>query len=249
VKQIERWALVEGLAGRMYEAYGDRLLLAGVYGSTARGTDTPWSDVEMLFVVEDGCEAQGTHLLFRDIVLGYRVYRRGELEEILRVPSRKWPFHMGVLSVLKVLQGDEMQVRNWLRIGQSVPDAEFRRALRESLPDMVHEAYGRVMSCLERGNARDVTHAAIEIMYEMRDSLCLLNRSWVTHDYWAGIEDSFSFAKLPESYERLMRALWDARDLEAIANVSTQLVSNWKALLEREGALPTVYEEVEQIPI
>jgi predicted nucleotidyltransferase len=249
VKQTERLALAEGLARRMSETYRDQLLLAGVYGSTARGTDTPWSDVEMLFVVEDGCVAQGTHLLFRDIVVGYRVCRRGELEEILRVPSRRWPFHMGVLSVLQVLQGDETEVRNWLRLGQSVPEADFRTALREALPDMVHEAYGRVMSCMERGNSRDVPHVAIEIIYEMRDSLCLLNRSWVTHDYWAGIEDSFAFAKLPESYERLMRALWDARDLDATVDLSTELVGNWKALLEQEGALPSVYEQVEHIPV
>src|SRR5687768_16721190 len=142
MKHEERWQVAVELSEQMARTYPEELLLGGVYGSTARGSDTEWSDLEMLFVVEDRCEAKGKHVLFRGITLGYRVYRRSELESILRHPSLKWPFHMGALSVLKVLYGDVKLIDEWLALGQAAPNKEFRSVLLELLPGLVNESYG-----------------------------------------------------------------------------------------------------------
>ena len=248
MKHEERWQIAVQLVERIAQVYPGQLLLGGVYGSTSRGTDTEWSDLELLIVVEDGCQAQGRHLLLRGTVVGYRVYRRSELEEIVRTPSLKWPFHMGVLSVLKPLYGDPALIKEWLALGQSAPDEKFRAALVEALPDLVYESYGRIMSCRERGNARDITHAAIEVIYEMRQALCLLNRRWVTHDYFEGIRDSFSFPKLPAGYVTLVTALWDVRDIETTVWVATELVNNYSYLLRAEGVVAPMYESIADLP-
>jgi hypothetical protein len=245
----ERWALAEGLCRRIVERYPGQVVVGGVYGSTVRGTDTEWSDLEMFFVVQDGCEAQGKHFSYRGTAAGYRVYERSKLEEIVQNPGLEWPFHMGLLSVLHLLHGDPAQIEAWLDMGKEVPEEKFRKLLQEVLPYMVGESFGRIMSCRERGNTRDATHAAIEVLYEMHKVLCLLNSRWVTHDYYAGFEEAFAFPKLPEGYAELVPALWEAREIEEIVPLAERLVGNYWRLIEAEGLQITNYEDVESVPL
>lgn len=73
-------------------------------------------------------------------------------------------------------------MHEWLRLGQAIPPERFRALLEAELPVLVFESHDRILSCRERRNARDITQAAIEMLYEMNRALCLLNQRWVTHD-------------------------------------------------------------------
>jgi hypothetical protein len=241
--------LAQGLCARMVARHSDAILLGGVYGSTARGTDTRWSDLEMLFVVRDGSKAEGEEFLYRGTAIGYQVIEQGKLEELLTNPSLKWPFWMGVLSVLKVLHGDPEQVRAWMQLGQSVPAERFRQALEASLPGLVVESYGRILSCQERANTHDIGCAVIEILFEMNQALCLLNQRWVTHDYYQGLADAFSFSKLPKGYPELIPILWSAHDIEEIVPLAETLVHNFWQLLADEGIEVKNYHSVEDMPL
>jgi kanamycin nucleotidyltransferase len=50
----DRMALAERIARRLFELHGQAVLAIGVYGSTARGQDGPYSDLEMMAIVRDG---------------------------------------------------------------------------------------------------------------------------------------------------------------------------------------------------
>ena len=251
--QHDRMRLAEELCDRFVGKYANDVLLGGVYGSTARGLDTSWSDLEMLFITRDGCAAQGQHLVFRGIPAGYMVIMQGKLEELLSNPSLEgfcgWPFFMGVLSVLKVLHGDISLVEAWLHMGTAVPDAKFRQSLERHLPELILESYGRIFSCKERDNRDDWYCAVLEVLFEMRDALCLLNRSWVTHDYLQGMRDSFEFPKLPRRYEELVPLLWHTRDIEVALPLARELVENFWHLLRAEGIELRGYNAVSDIPL
>jgi hypothetical protein len=245
----ERIQLAQNLCARMVARHPGAILLGGVYGSTARSTDTHWSDLEMLFVVRDGSKVEGKELLYHGTAIGYQVIEQGKLEELLTSPSLKWPFWMGVLSVLKVLHGDPERVRAWMQLGQSVPAERFRHALEASLSGLVVESYGRILSCQERGNTQDIGCAVIEVLYEMNQALCLLNQRWVTHDYYQGLLDAFSFPKLPEGYQHLVPALWSARDVDEIVPLAETLVRNFWQLLADEGVAARNYQVVDDLPL
>jgi len=249
MKHEERMQLAHDLCDRMVFRHPGHVVISGVYGSTAKGTDTPWSDLELLFVVRDGSKIKEKHFIYRGIAVGYSVFERRKLENLLANPSPDWPFLMGVLSVLKVLYGDLEQVQAWLRSGQSVPAEKFRKALESYLPEFVVESYGRIFSCRERGNTEDVGCAVIEVLLEMNKALCLLNRRWVTHDYYQGFVDAFSFPKLPEGYRDLVPALWNARDMDEIVPLARTLVNNFWQLLADEGIRVPDYQNVNDLPL
>lgn len=243
----ERWRLAEDLCARMAATYPEDIIVGGVYGSTAKGTDTPWSDLELLFIVQGKSNVQSQHFIYRDTAVGYEVIKKGELNVHLVTPTVKWPYWMGVLSVLHVLCGDPEQIRVWSNLGKSVPELKFKKVLETCLPNFVVESYGRILSCRQRNNTYDIACAVIEVIFEMSTILCLLNQSWVTHDYYQGIAESFSFPKLPEDYEGLVSALWSARTIEEIVPRAEKLVSNFWKLLEKEGINITNYQTADEL--
>jgi hypothetical protein len=249
VNRAERWQLAQDLCDRMVARYPGEILIGGVYGSAARGADTVWSDLEMLFVVQDGSQAKGQHLLYHGIAVGYEAIQQRELETSVSTPSLDWPFRMGVLDVLHVLYGDPALIQTWLRMAAAIPEERFRAALEAALPALVVESYGRIHSCRERANLRDIGIAAIEVLLEMNQALCLLNRRWVTHDYYQGLVDAFSFPKLPADYAKLAPALWSAREIEEIVPLAEQLMAGYWRLLADEGIGVINYRTVDEIVV
>ncbi len=144
--------LARDLCTRLAATYRDGIVVGGVYGSTARGTDTAWSDLELVIVVRDGSPVEGKRFIYRGISVHYRAIEQRKLEELLGNPSLEWPFWMGILSVLTVLYGRPEDVQSWLQLGQAVPAERFRRALEHALPGLVTESLGRILSCRERHN-------------------------------------------------------------------------------------------------
>jgi hypothetical protein len=243
----ERVNLASALAERAARQAGERFVLAGLFGSTARGLDTPWFDLDMVIFLRGSQGAKGRHFLRLGVAVGYCVEEVEPLEEILTHPQERWPFLMGLLTSLQVLRGDPAQRERWLEMGHACSPEAFRQAVHDLLPDMVMESFGRILSAKSRGREEEVNVSAIEVLSEMRTVLCLLNRSWVFHDYLEGIRDSFRFPKLPENYCRLAPALWSARSADEAAPLATELVENYWRLLEQEGFSREGYEkELEQ---
>ncbi|MED4570518.1 ANT(4')-I family aminoglycoside nucleotidyltransferase [Brevibacillus agri] len=56
ITRNERLQTCQEIAARLHEVYGAKILAIGVYGSVARGTDGPFSDIEMFCVLEDSDE-------------------------------------------------------------------------------------------------------------------------------------------------------------------------------------------------
>ncbi len=245
----ERRQLAQDLCRRMLSRYPGQIILGGVYGSTAMNTDTPWSDLEMWFIVEEDCPATSQHLIFRDTAVGYRVYQRLEIEEIVLQPSLKWPFHMGVLEILEVLYGDGALIQRLMEVGKSVPVEKFRVALESGLPDLVVESYGRIRSCQLRDNWRDASVTVFEVLSEMLVALCLLNQSWVRYDYYQGLVDSFKFPKLPEGYSETVQHLYKADDFDTIVPLAGKLVANFWRLLDENGIKVNNFQFIEEIPL
>ena len=246
MEHSERLALAHALTQRMAETYP--LLVGGVYGSTARAEDTTWSDLEMWFVVEDGCQARSKQILLRDTAVGWRVFQESELLDLLTSPDLRWPFHMGVLDVLEVLHGDPALPGKYLERGLQTPPEQFRRVLADRLPELVVESHGRAHSAAQRGDFGTARYAVIEVLFEMQTALCLLNRRWVTRDYDAGLMQVSRFAKVPAGYAELVPTLIAATGFDCLPALD-RLVREFWALVSAENIDVSNYQAVEHVPI
>ncbi|USG68283.1 ANT(4')-I family aminoglycoside nucleotidyltransferase [Brevibacillus ruminantium] len=53
ISKSDRFQTCQEIAARLHEVYKNKILAIGVYGSVSRGTDGPFSDIEMFCVLED----------------------------------------------------------------------------------------------------------------------------------------------------------------------------------------------------
>jgi kanamycin nucleotidyltransferase len=244
-----RIAIARTLAQRLQAHFGSHLLLAGVYGSAARGDDTPWSDLDMFVVGQAEMRFSERTYLIRSMPVHLEYVSEPELRAALDGPTLRWPYLMGVLDTVQPLAGAAGLATAWRERGQAPAEAAFRTALERALPGLVFESYGRIRSCGARNNWQDASHAASEVLYEIKTALCLLNRRWVTRDYYAGFVESFAFPLRPANYELLVPQLWEARELNTIVTVAGELVSAYWRLLTTCGLNVPNHQTVESVPL
>jgi kanamycin nucleotidyltransferase len=233
LEHAARLALAHTLTARFITRR--RTVLAGLYGSTARNTDTPWSDLKLFFVVEDGEQTTSIDGLYCGTAVGAQVHTVGSLEHLIAHPDGRWPMMMAILSTLTVLEGDPGAIDHWLELARQVPADAFRASLARLAPALVFESCGRIQSCAARENRSDLGAAVLETLLEMGTALCLLNRSWAEHDYYAGLNDTMAFPLLPRDYALLAPALWHAADPAVAAALATRLLANYVVLLAEQG--------------
>lgn len=56
ISRSERFQNCQDIAERLHEVYKEKILAMGVYGSVSRGTDGPFSDIEMFCVLDESSE-------------------------------------------------------------------------------------------------------------------------------------------------------------------------------------------------
>ena len=105
------------------------------------------------------------------------------------------------------------------------------------------------LSRLVRGDLDDMVPSALEVLFEMQTALCLVNRRWCTHDYYAGLADTFAFPRLPEGYPELVPQLYRARRPEEILALADELVANYKRFLAETGIQVRDFARVSEIPV
>jgi predicted nucleotidyltransferase len=88
----ERMNLAMLVCRRMVARHGKGIVLAGICGSTATGTDTPWSDLDLLFVARDGSKLEAKQFTYRATAIRIIVTDQGELEKILTQSPFVWEY-------------------------------------------------------------------------------------------------------------------------------------------------------------
>ncbi|HDR06066.1 MAG TPA: hypothetical protein ENN88_00370 [Candidatus Coatesbacteria bacterium] len=245
--QDNRYYLALRLAQALRERHGEELLLCGLYGSAMRGTDTPWSGLDLFCVVSDLCPLETKSFLYRGIHVGVEVKRQDGLELLLDYPTLDWPRVMGILSVLSPLAGDGDLVTHWLELGESAPPERFRKLLGVNLPDLVFESYGRLRSSIERREPDDLLSVIYRFLGEMNLVLCLLNRRWLTRDGFGALAEVAGFPLLPAGYAVSAPGLWRARSLDAACSLADRLFAAYLALLTEQGLLPRDYADLAEL--
>ena len=228
----ERYNLALEISGRLSREMKDNLICFCLYGSTSRGTDTHWSDLEMLMITKE--EVPKKAFLEGLVLVTTNSITEKRLCGILEEPGVEWPFYAGLLKNLVVLEGDASKPEKYYDLARRVPEEKFRRALKENLSELVFESSGRIFSCIARKRYEDIYCAVIETLLEMKTALCLLNCTHVNHDYFEGLQESFKFRKLPERYPVLATRLWRSRSPFGITKNFGELMRNYLYLLKSE---------------
>lgn len=247
LSKVQRSTLAQLIVEKIDKRRGDSLRLAGVYGSTRRGDTEPWNAVELLLVVRHRRTVKVPSFLYHNVPVVITRIDEQELLAQLEVPGRRWSYWMGVLDELLPLAGDKRLRDKWSARGRLVDEGRFNDLLTDILPELVYEAYGGVLESKDETDCDQFCYCVRRMLEELREVLCLLNRSWTRKPGLAGIREAGNFAKIPKDYDDLVVELWCGNDPRRGAATAQKLYRGYQALLRSAGLTPVNYSAMTEL--
>ena len=214
---------------RLESRYGTQLLGVTIYGSTARGTDTAYSDVEMLAVlVGEGIEQDFEGLSGPNKVEINVLSEDKLLEQALKVDERWSVTHGQYVYTLPLLETRAGLFESLKKQVLEQSDALFEKAMRGLLTCEIFESIGKLRSAVLEQNRAGVTWIAPVMAQEVAWLLGLAHR----HLYRTGsrmLEESLALPDLPHGYLELCQMVCGG-DLHSVLTVREQMEALWQGL-------------------
>jgi len=245
-----RVQLANKLSKMMLKKYGDDVLLGGIFGSTAKGTDTEYSDLEMFFVVKDGSKARSFNFAYKGMPVTVVVQKVSEVEKDITEIELEWPLKMGRLFNLTITCRDHAILKRFKRLLDNVPQDKFCECVAKETP-LCYEGLGRLKAVKIRGNTHETGLFVFEILFEFTLLTAIFNREFINNDYLGGLPEAFKFKKLPKDYEKIARKLLNIGNtsLDEVISLAKKFVHNFAHLMTEKGIKLEEHTPLEKIKL
>ena len=216
-----RLQLAHEIAARVHAHYGDAVLAIGVYGSVARGTDGPYSDIEMHCVVRgsgiDRCLEWSTGPWKAEV----DVYSEDALLAWAAALEGDWPLTHGSFVEVHVVYDPGGLFARLRDAALSHPAGAFERTIHDVIVGEVYELVGKVRNARAAGNEVCMPYLAVELAKMGACLIGLANRHLYTTTTRAW-EESLAQPGRPQGYDRLCRMVMagDLADADRIADAA-----------------------------
>ena len=244
----ERVDLAKQITDLLLEKRRDDVLLGGIYGSTAKGTDTEYSDLEMLFIVKAESNAKTFEFAFNGTPVHVEIRKLPKVERDITEVEIDWPLKMGSLFNLKVTCGDKAILNKFRKLLDEVPNDAFYEFIAK-YAQLCYEGLGRLKSVKIRGNIHETGLFVAEVLIEFMLLTAIFNREFINHDYLGGLPESFKFKHLPKDYEKVARMLmsWNTLDLDETITLADRFVQNFVSFLVTKGIKVKEHTPLEEV--
>lgn len=246
----KRIHLADGLTSLIIEKYGSEILLGGIFGSTARNTDTEYSDLEMLFIVRNESEARTLKFAYKSMPIIVLVRKICDVEKDIEEIELDWPLKMGTLFNMKITCGDRDILQRFRKQLERVPQERFNEFIARKTP-ICYEGLGRLKAVKIRKNTYEVGLFVAEVLFEFNLLVAIFNREFVNHDYLGGLEEAFRFKNLPKDYEKTVRQLfnWTNLSLDEIIGLTEKFVRNFIEFTTENGIKLKEHTPLEELEL
>lgn len=236
IERGERVALAQQLVERIVAVHGEKVLAIGVYGSLARGSDQPYSDIEMMCVfnttgedyahewIEDSCKVEVNFV---------------SADEILRdaaTVDAEWAITHGAYFDLKPLYGNTDFFTQVSHALHSPSQDAFASALRELIVGSIYENMGKLRNSRLVGNHDSLPMLACTIAEQGAFAIGLVHKKCYSTQARL-FQESLAFANRPDGYDALCQLVMagNLSDGDAIATTIEQFWVGLVAWAEENG--------------
>lgn len=199
-----RWEIAHEIAERVRVTRGDGLLAIGVYGSLARGTDAPYSDVEMLCVLRD----DAPHVSYEWSVGPWKaevgILSRAAIIRDAGALDFDWSLTQGAYLDQHPLHDPEdfLPTLRGHVFGHS--DTQFDQELRATLIGELYEVVAKVRNALETGHLDHLPLLVAKTVTVATFAIGLANR----HCYTGAavmLREALELGDRPDGYDDVCR--------------------------------------------
>jgi kanamycin nucleotidyltransferase len=225
--------LAREIAGRVQTLHRDNILAIGVYGSTASGTDGPYSDIEMICVLRSTGQEYSFEWSHGPWKAEVDFYSQDALLRQAAKVDGDWPLtHSSYYNVLALYDPDDFFPKLREHVS-SQPHESFIKAIRGVIVGELYEWVGKLRNARHSGHRAYLPELALNMVRYGAFLIGLANRYF----YSTGarvVEESLLLHGRPPGYDDLcqMAMRGDLGDPDRIAQVCEAFwagVEKWAA--------------------
>lgn len=244
--ESERLRLAKAISKMISQKYGDEILLVGVYGSVAKGEDMDYSDIDM-YVVTKNLTTQ-KYLAYKGVPITIHFKTEKEVSEAIRNVTSIWPAEAHQFLSPKILYGSRKLLNRWQKMVKEIPEGDFRKAASTALIE-IYENVGKVKNACKQKNLGRCLEAVWNVVWHADMFVALVNKTYYRKPGFRGLEEVTKFKKIPASYGKLMKTLWESRDFDELNRASTELWESCLELARKEGIKFENYASLEEVEV
>jgi kanamycin nucleotidyltransferase len=220
-----RLELAREIAARVQHHYGDAVVAVGVYGSLARGTDGPYSDIEMHCVVR----GQGVDICHEWSAGPWKAEVDVYSEDVVLAWASEldvdWPVTHGACTNVWALYDPSGFFSRLRDAALSHPDEVFQQVILDVIVGEIYERMGKVRNARATNNEACLPYLAVDLA---KCGACLLGLAH-RHLYTTStcmFEESLALPGRPDGYDRLCRMVM-AGELADAARIAGACDAFW----------------------
>lgn len=246
IERARRLELAYDIAERVHRHYGDTVLAIGLYGSVARGSDGPYSDIEMYCVVQGKGVDQCLEWSAGPWKAEVDVWSKDVLLEWVTEVEGDWPLKAGACTEVLAIY-DPTDLFSRLRdTALSHQDAELEQVIRDLIVGEIYELVGKLRNARAAGTGACLPYLAVELA---RMGVCLIGLA-NRHLYGTttkAFEESLQQPGQPEGYDGLCQLVisGDLSDPRRVAEAAETFWSGVEVWADERGIV--IEEELEAL--
>lgn len=202
MEHAERIALAQEIANRALAVYEGKVLAIGVYGSLARGTDRPFSDIEMFCVLNTSDEDYSYEWSHGPWKAEVDVLSENVLLQQVAHIDERWPLTHGCYCNVQALYDPSNFFAKACEVVKSQPEERFDEVIRALIVGEIYEDIGKLRNAEYEGNIAFFPMMALELAKYGAYLIGLANRyCYSTWSYM--LEEALSLPGCPAGYDAL----------------------------------------------
>jgi len=246
IERTRRLELAYEIAERAQRHYGGTVLAIALYGSLARGSDGPYSDIEMHCVVQgtgvDKCLEWSTGAWKAEV----DVYSEDVLLAWATEVDVDWPLTHGAFTEVLAVYDPTDSFSRLRATALSHKDDKFDQAIRGVIVGELYERIGKVRNARALGTEACLPYLAVEIAKMGMCLIGLANRHLYATSTRA-FEESLEQPGRPEGYDCLCQMVisGDLADTYRVAQAAEKFWSGVEMWASERGI--TIEEKLEDL--
>ncbi|WP_123040978.1 kanamycin nucleotidyltransferase C-terminal domain-containing protein [Cohnella candidum] len=239
----QKLAFARSVKDRLLSLHGDAILAIGIYGSLGRGTDGPYSDIELHVVTQDNVPIQGHEFILPPFKLELSSATVTEFREKARRIDDYWPIRSGSYVDVYPLHDPLSLFEEVKKIPLSVSDEAVKETMKQFMIWEPYETVAKIRTNRAEGNLGYLPTGATDLAWQTAKLIGLANRRYFSTRART-LTEAAAMASKPAGFSALATAVTagELSDRERVYGLCEEL---WTGLNDWFSRLGISYMETE----
>lgn len=225
--------MAEKISRHVVEELGEQVRLIIVYGSTARGEATPFSDLDILVITADASYQSSFVLQGRPVEIWSMTFE--ECKKLIITPSLSWGVAVTMFFQNKVLYGDRSILTQLQNLYRSLNMEPFIQFCAKNLVYFA-EILGKVKGAAQTKDLVYARWAAYDLANSVAGMVAMINKKYYLNQWGKHMAEILQCKILPEGFEHYYRILWLSSDFDELVATINHLHIEFQRILSELGA-------------